>query len=394
MTDRIQPANEPAGVSAASPADDDPVAGGVGSFYPWPLPDDAVRAALEHCFADGSWGRYHGPHTSQLRGRLAGMHRVEHVQLCSSGTIAVELALRGLKVAAEHEVILAGYDFAGNFRAIEAIGARPVLVDIDPSTWCLDATHLAEAIGPQTRAIIVSHLHGGLADMPTIKALASAHGVGVVEDACQAPGAMLDGRMAGTWGDVGVLSFGGSKLLTAGRGGALFTHHADIHQRIKIHAERGNDAFPLSELQAAVLVPQLERLAGRNQLRRQRVDRILAQTANYSLVRPVQIHPHTQPSFYKLAWLLKGEQFESLGNRDRFIAAAQAERIPVDAGFRGFASRSPRRCRIVGDLTHSAAAARQTVVLHHPVLLAENDEVDRMIQRFLGVLQRMCGNAG
>jgi dTDP-4-amino-4,6-dideoxygalactose transaminase len=394
MTDRIQPANESAGISAESPVDDDPLVGGVGSFYPWPLPDDAVHVALGSCYADGSWGRYHGPHTSQLRTRLAGMHAVEHVQLCSSGTIAVELALRGLKVAAEHEVILAGYDFAGNFRAIEAIGARPVLVDIDPCTWCLDATHLAEAIGPQTRAIIVSHLHGGLADMPTVKALASAHGIGVVEDACQAPGAMLDGRMAGTWGDVGVLSFGGSKLLTAGRGGALLTRHADIHQRIKIYTDRGNEAFPLSELQAAVLSPQLDSLAERNRLRRQRVDRILAATANYPILRPVQVHPHAQPSFYKLAWLLQDKQSESLGSRVRFIAVAQAERIPVDAGFRGFASRSARRCRIAGDLTHSAAAARQTVVLHHPVLLAENDEVDRMIQRFVGVLDRMCGNAG
>src|SRR5688572_14356506 len=93
---------------------------GVGSFYPWPVRDEAVRDALVRAWADGSWGRYHGPHCEQLRGELSALHHVEHVTLCSSGTVAVELALRGLKVGADDEVILAGYDFPGNFRAIEA----------------------------------------------------------------------------------------------------------------------------------------------------------------------------------------------------------------------------------------------------------------------------------
>ncbi len=386
MIERIDSADGSASASSATRGNDDDLPGGVGSFYPWPLPDDAVRAALEGCFADGSWGRYHGPQTERLREALAAMHGVDHVRLASSGTVAVELAVRGLKVTAEHEVILAGYDFAGNFRAIEAIGARPVLVDIDPRTWCLDPAELGAAVGPKTRAIVVSHLHGGLADMPQIMSIASQHGIGVVEDACQSPGAMLDGRMAGSWGDVGVLSFGGSKLLTAGRGGALLTRHADVQQRIKIFAQRGNDAFPLSELQAAVLVPQLIRLEQRNRMRRASVDRILAAMAPYRLLEPLHIRATDWPSFYKLGWLLDGKQGSKAGDRDAFLTAAQAQRIPIAAGFRGFSLRSSRRCRVVGDLTHSAAAARQTVVLHHPVLLADDDEIDRMIARFTGFL--------
>src|SRR5436309_2713936 len=77
----------------------------------WPRPDEAVHSALEAAYADGSWGRYHGPHCERLRELLAAMHRVSHVWLCSSGTIGVELALRGLKVGAGDEVILAAYDF-------------------------------------------------------------------------------------------------------------------------------------------------------------------------------------------------------------------------------------------------------------------------------------------
>ena len=391
MIEPTNRADRSAGASLSS-GEENPTARGVGSFYPWPLPDEAVQAALEACFADGSWGRYHGPHTERLQAQLAAMHRVAYVRLVASGTMAVELALRGLQVTAEHEVVLAGYDFPGNFRAIEVIGARPVLVDIDPRTWCLDATQLGAAIGPKTRAILVSHLHGGLADMPQIMSFAAEHGIGVVEDACQSPGAMLDGRTAGTWGDVGVLSFGGSKLLTAGRGGALLTRHADVYQRIKVFADRGNDAFPLSELQAAVLLPQLHHLEERNRVRRAHVDQILAATATDAVLRPIQIRSHARPSFYKLAWLFQGQQLEPIWNRDKFLADAQAQRIPLDAGFRGFTSRSSRRCRLAGDLTHSAGAARQTVVLHHPVLLADSDEVARMIQRFIGVLSGICGN--
>jgi perosamine synthetase len=360
---------------------------GVGSFYPWPLADEAVREALERAFADGSWGRYHGPHCARLRADLAAMHGVEHVTLCSSGTVTVELALRGLKVSAGDEVILAGYDFPGNFRAIEAIGARPVLVDIDPRTWCLDAACLAAAIGPDTRAVIVSHLHGGMAEMQRMVTLAQERGLAVVEDACQAPGATIDGRLAGTWGDVGVLSFGGSKLLTAGRGGALMTSHAEVHQRIKVFCERGNDAFPLSELQAAVLLPQLQRLDERNRKRRENVARILAATASYGVLRALQNPAGVEPSFYKLAWLLAADQ-PLTTDREAFLAAAQAQRIPLDAGFRGFALRSSRRCRVAGELNHSAAAAAQTIVLHHPVLLAHDDEVERMIGRLVDIVER------
>jgi dTDP-4-amino-4,6-dideoxygalactose transaminase len=403
MTDTAHLPDEPGAAAPIAEMGGNDEPGGVGSFYPWPLADEAVREALQRSFADGSWGRYHGPNCQRLRAELSALHSVEHVHLCSSGTMAVELALRGLKVAAGDEVILAGYDFPGNFRAIEAIGARPVLVDIEPRTWCLDPARLAEAIGPQTRAVIVSHLHGGMADMRQIMTLAHGHGLVVVEDACQAPGAAIDGRLAGTWGDVGALSFGGSKLLTAGRGGALLTARADVLQRIKVCCERGNDAFPLSELQAAVLVPQLQRLAERNHVRRAGVERILAATSQCTDLQPVQNRSGVEPSYYKLAWMFEGDQRlaqqlaqqlakqlaqQLAGGRENFLAEAQSQRIPLDAGFRGFALRSSRRCRVAGELQHSAAAAARTVVLHHPVLLAGEDALARMIERLVQILDR------
>ena len=319
---------------------------------------------------------------------MSELFRVPFVYPCCSGTVAVELALRGLRIGTGDEVILAAYDFPGNFRCIEASGALPVLVDIDPQTWCLDYRGVERAIGPATRAILVSHLHGGLADMRAICRLAAERGLAVVEDACQATGAELQGRCAGTWGDVGVLSFGGSKLLTAGRGGALLTRREDVYQRVKIFCERGNHAFPLSELQAAVLLPQINRLAERNRTRGANVRRLAGRPGQDARLRAVALdQPECSPSYFKLAWLYQPRRPTS---RESFLAASQAEGIPLDAGFRGFTHRGSRRCRRGGTLTHSRTAADSTVLLHHPILLQPETTIERLANAIRKVLDAIA----
>lgn len=344
----------------------------------WPRPDDDVARALADAYADGSWGQYEGRHATELTRQLAALHGVSHVHLCSSGTIAVELALRGLRVGTGDEVVLAGYDFGGNFRCIEMIGAIPVLVDIDPATWCLDVEQVEKSIGGKTRAIVASHLHGGLAGIRVLRELADRYGIALVEDACQVPGAVIDGRVAGTWGDAGVLSFGGSKLLTAGRGGAVVTQDEEIAQRIKIHCQQGNNAVPLSELQAAVLIPQLEKLDERNLHRAASVSRLLCALEGLEPLRPVTLEQHRQRHvFYKLAWLWDPRTTTD-APRAEFLTAAQAEGIPIYEGFRGFTRRSAKRCRKIGDLRHSQRASEATVLLHHPVLLESSGTIDRL----------------
>jgi dTDP-4-amino-4,6-dideoxygalactose transaminase len=353
----------------------------------WPLQDEAVQAALFQAWRDGDWGRYHGDYCNALVDRLAEMHGVEYVMLCCSGTYAVEAALRGLSIGAGDEVILAGYDFPGNFRAIEAVGARPVLIDIDPGNWSLDPDLLEMSVGESTRAVIVSHLHGGMVAMKEISAWAGRHGIAVVEDACQATGAHIDARLAGSAGDVGVISFGGSKLLTAGRGGALLTSRADVYQRIKVYGHRGNDAFPLSELQAAVLLPQCDRLTERNERRRTAVQLLLESTRQLPGLVPLANRVESvEPSFYKLAWHYLAEELHG-HTRDEFIAAMRAEGVAVDAGFRGFATRSQRRCRHGSELDASLAAADDTVLLHHPVLLEDAETIARAAAAFEKVVR-------
>jgi dTDP-4-amino-4,6-dideoxygalactose transaminase len=343
----------------------------------WPLPDEDVRQALTMAWADGSWGKYQGGHVERLQERLADWLGVPHALTCGSGTFAVELALRALRVGPGDRVILASYDYPGNFLAVHAIGAIPVLVDVEGDNWNLSPERLAKALEPGTAAVIVSHLHGGLVPMREVMALASNRGIRVVEDACQATGATVQGQPAGSWGDVGVLSFGGSKLLTAGRGGALLTPHADVLQRARIFLNRGNVVCPLSELQAAVLVPQLDKLAER-QARRLRAARLLMDLLrDLPGLRPLVNRAEGEPAYYKMGFRFDAEVFGV--SRARFVAAARAEGIALDEGFRALhVGRSPRRFQQAGPLEEASRAHAGAVVLHHPILLGTDADLEQV----------------
>jgi dTDP-4-amino-4,6-dideoxygalactose transaminase len=217
--------------------------------------------------------------------------------------------------------------------------------------------------------------------MNLLREIADRRGLQIVEDACQIPGGRVVGQMAGTWGDVGVLSFGGSKLLTSGRGGAIVTARADVYQRAKAYCEQGNNAFPLSELQAAVLLPQLEQLDARNAIRQQNADFLMKQLSDLEGLVPIdKIPPGSAASYFKLAWLFNEDG--GAVNREKFLAAMQAEGLAIDVGFRGFTRRGASRCRVSGELTHSARAADRTLLLHHPILLESQSTIERAASAF------------
>jgi dTDP-4-amino-4,6-dideoxygalactose transaminase len=346
----------------------------------WPQPDESVHQALEAAYQNGSWGKYHGPHVEKLEEAVARYHGVDFAMTCASGTYAVELALRALKVGANDEVILAAYDYGGNFLDVHALGARPVLVDVQADNWNLLPARLVSAIGPATKAIVASHLHGGLVPMQQVMEIARAHSLVVVEDAAQAPGGRVQGKKAGTWGDVGIWSFGGSKLLTAGRGGALFTRQADVYQRARLLQNRANLVAPLSELQAAVLLPQLDRLDERNDRRSRAVAKLSQLLREIPGLRPFASHlQDSQPGYYKLGLQFDADVFGLA--RDRFVAAVRAEGVGVDEGFRALhMGRSATRFRHSATLTEAERAHKGVVVLHHPVLLGDDADLELVAQ--------------
>ncbi len=347
----------------------------------WPPHDPDVAHAIEAALADGSWGRYHGPHVAELTRMLAEYQQCEHALLTCSGTVAVELALRGLRVGPGDEVILSAYDFHGNYQNVLIVGATPVLVDVHPQNGNFDPAHLDAATSEKTKAIIVSHLHGGLVPMREVMEFAAPREIGVIEDACQMPGARVEGQWAGDWGDIGVFSFGGSKLLTAGRGGALVTKRPEIAQRIKLYTQRGNDAYPLSELQAAALIPQIEKLDAANAQRAENVEMLCHRLQEIPGLSPFENSvPDSQPGYYKLGLWYDPAAFGGLP-RERFSEAMRAEGIALDPGFTALhKTHSSRRFRAVGELQHATDAHEQILTLHHPVLSGTADDVDEIMQ--------------
>ena len=357
---------------------------------PWPIRDRETEHLFEKLLSDGSWGKYDAEHTQQLTARLREIHQVEHVILTCSGTCAVEFALRGLQVTTGTEVIMSAYDYKPNFTNVVHVGAKAVLVDVDPDDGQIDAERIAAEISERTQAILVSHLHGGCVAIGQVSELAQTHGIPVIEDACQMSCATVENRIAGTNGDVGVISFGGTKLLTSGRGGAVLTNRDDVAQRIRLHARRGNDVYPLSELQAAVLLPQLELLDARRRIRRNTVQALRARLEAHRGLRPFPAPvTNCQPDYYRFGLWYDATEFGGL-TRQRFVAAMRAEGIPVDVGFRALHRMHARsRFRHGAPLPHAEHADETVVGLHHSLLLGG----DRAVQEFVDALDKIVRHA-
>ena len=192
---------------------------------------------------------------------------------CNSGTDALILALRGLGIGPGDEVITCSFSFFATAEAISAVGATPVFVDVDESTYLINLDQLEAAITPATKALLPVHLFGRPVDMERVCAIATRHGLKVVEDCAQASGASWAGRPVGSWGDVGCFSFFPTKNLGgAGDGGAVTCRDQELAQRMRelavhgmprryLHTELGYNSR-LDAIQAAVLnvkLPHLER---------------------------------------------------------------------------------------------------------------------------------------
>jgi dTDP-3-amino-3,4,6-trideoxy-alpha-D-glucose transaminase len=203
----------------------------------------------------------------------------EHAIGVSSGTAALELALRALGIGPGDEVIVPTNSFIATAEAVSAAGATPRLVDVDESTALLSAETVEPALTARTRCVIPVHLYGRTVDMDPLIALCRERGIAIVEDACQAHGARYRGRPAGSLGDAGCFSFYPTKNLGAwGDGGAVVTNDAELDAQVRLlrshgEATRHHHQMPartdrLDALQAAILRVKLERLDAANQRRR------------------------------------------------------------------------------------------------------------------------------
>lgn len=249
---------------------------------------------------------------------------------------------------------------------MEQLGGMPTLIDVQPNSTKIQIEQLELAKTDRTRAVVVSHLHGEAQDIDQIRTWADEQNVILIEDACQALGGQLNGRPVGSFGHMTLLSFGGSKVVSAGRGGALVTSDDSFFQKAKIASGAGSGAYSLSELAASIILAQFAWLPEINRTVSEyfaEVERTLPTTLRRSFLGAVD---KSNGAYYQAGWLL-----EDPGLTQSIIECLGKKQLPVGAGFSGFHRRSARRCNIVAPLTNTTNLVDRLITVHHSLALDE-----------------------
>jgi len=210
-----------------------------------------------------------GPMVARLEGEFAAYCGTRHAVAVANGTLALVAALRVLGVGSGDEVVTSAFTFVATLNAILECGARARFADVDPVTFNVDPDSLGDVCTDRTRVVMPVHLYGQPADMASVAAIAERDGATIVEDAAQAHGASVGGRRVGGFG-VGTFSFYATKNITTGEGGMVTTDDDDVADRLRMLRNHGMRArymyesvgtnFRLTDLQAAIALPQLARL--------------------------------------------------------------------------------------------------------------------------------------
>ncbi|MBI5305757.1 MAG: DegT/DnrJ/EryC1/StrS family aminotransferase [Chloroflexi bacterium] len=241
-------------------------------FPEWPQFDQREEQALLRVLHSRNWGVHVGTQVTAFEKKFAEFQHARFGVGVPNGTLALEMALRALGIQPGDEVITTPYTFIATSNVILLLGAKPVYVDIEPTSWNLDPTKIESAITAKTKAIMPVHLAGRPANMDVILDIARRHNVRVIEDACQAWGAEWRGQRVGALGDLGAFSFQASKNITAGEGGIVVTNDAALAEfcwsyhtvgRTRTGAwyehEIVGTNYRMAEWEGALLLVQLER---------------------------------------------------------------------------------------------------------------------------------------
>lgn len=241
-----------------------------------------------------------GPMVARFEQLCAEMAATAHAVAVSNGTVALEAALQVAGVGPGDEVITSPFTFAATLNAIVRRGATAVFADITDD-FTMDLAHAASLIGPATRALAPVHLYGLMANMDAVIELAARHSLAIVEDAAQAHGAAQGGRRAGSAG-LGCFSFYATKNVTAGEGGCITTDNASAAESLRVLRNQGmrrryeyvmaGENWRMTDVAAAIAIPQLERLHEINGARRRNAELLTALLADEGRVTL----PHTPPS--------------------------------------------------------------------------------------------------
>ncbi len=250
-----------------------------------------------------------GPMVTQFENAFAKFVKAKHAIAVNSGTAALHLALLAADVASGDEVILPSFTFVSTAETVVWAGAKPVFVDIDPTTYNIDPEKIEEAITADTKAIMPVDLYGLSADMKAVEEIAQKHDLTVIEDAAQAHGALYNGKPPGNFADVACWSFYGSKNMTTGEGGMLTTDSDEIAEKVRCMRSHGEK----KEYQSVMIghnyrMPEIEAAIGYTQLRKlpkfveKRQSNAKHLTERLAKINRLQLP--TEPPDYKHSWYL------------------------------------------------------------------------------------------
>jgi dTDP-4-amino-4,6-dideoxygalactose transaminase len=249
----------------------------------WPVSGLRERELLDEVLSSDRWGGYH-PFVARFEQEFAAFQQCRFGLSACNGTVTIEMALEAMGIGEGDEVIVPAISFISTATAVSRVRATPVFVDIEPDTFNIDAERIREAFTSKTRAIIAVHFGGPMADMDAITAVASAHGLPIIEDAAHAHGSEWNGTRAGSIGAISSFSFQNGKCMTAGEGGILLSNDEALIDRAREILDQGRRKgegwffhytlgtnYRITAWQSAVLIAQLERLPEQNQRRARNV---------------------------------------------------------------------------------------------------------------------------
>lgn len=325
------------------------------SFPSWPqyAPDEI--AAATKILGSGKVNYWTGNEGKAFEKEFAEYLGVNHAIAVMNGTVAIELALRALDIGPGDEVIVPCRTFIATASAVIAVGAIPVMADIDINSQNITVKTAIAALSPRTKAIIVVHLGGWPCDMPAINAFAKQHNLKIIEDCAQATGAKLNDKLMGSWGDIAAFSFCQDKIITTGgEGGMVTTHDESLWQKMWAYKDHGKNYntvylkqhppgfrwlhetfgsnFRMSEIQAGIGRIQLTKLNDWIMKRKNNAAILNEKFSNISAFRVTLPENNIKHSYYMYYVFIKPELLKSDWNRNRIMLAINAENIPCLTG--------------------------------------------------------------
>ena len=319
----------------------------------WPIVTDSDKRAVMRVLTDGPlWALSTddglvAPEMSALEREFADYCGVTHALACNGGTAAIHMALAAAGIGPGDEVITSAFSFLATPVAVLHQSAVPIFADIDPRTFNIDPADVERRITPRTKAIIPVHVHGVCADMDAITAAARRHGLVVIEDACQAPGARYKGKRAGSLSEMAAFSLNGTKNFPVGEGGLFVTSDETYRARANMVRMVG-ETLPLSdrtmefqhliawnyrtqEMPSAFARCQLRRLDSYNAHARANGTALTQRLHEVKGVEPPFVPSDCEPIYHKYRIRFRPEDldvpFRGTVFRDLVLTALQAEGV-------------------------------------------------------------------